>query len=136
MKRLTLATSVLVVLGATVLAASSDDKTPTIKQVMDKLHKGSNSHLAKLKKALASGSPDWKAIQKSTKEFKELSAALPKNEAPKGDQEDFKKLAEAYAANAKDMDEAANEEDLAKTKAAFRKAGASCKACHTAHRED
>lgn len=124
----------LVVLGATVLAASKDDQTPTIKEVMEKLHKGGNSHLAKLKKALKAESPDWKPIQKSTKEFAELGAALPKNEAPKGDQESYKKLADAYAANAKDMDEAAKQEDLAATKAALSKVSASCKACHTAHR--
>jgi cytochrome c556 len=134
--RLTLATSLLVVLGATVLAASSDDKTPTIEQVMEKLHKGANSPLAKLKKALAASSPDWKAIQKSTKSFADLGAALPKNEAPKGDQEAYTKLADAYAANAKTLDEAAKQEDLTLAKAAFRKIGASCKACHTAHRPD
>src|SRR6516165_4303369 len=110
--RLTLATSLLVVLGATVLAASSDDKTPTIEQVMEKLHKGASSPIAKLKKALTAKSPDWKAIQKSTKLFAEFGPALPKNEAPKGDQSAYKKLAEAYAANAKALDEAAQQEDL------------------------
>ncbi len=49
MMRLTFATSVLVVLEAAVLAASSDDTTPTIEQIMDKLHKGGSSPLAKLK---------------------------------------------------------------------------------------
>ncbi len=136
MMRLTFATSLLVVLAATVLAASSDDNTPTIKQVMDKLHKGGSSPLATLKKGLAASSPDWKAIEKSTKLFAEFGPALPKNEAPKGDQEDFKKLANAYAANAKALNEAAQQEDLAAAKAAFRKIGGSCKACHTAHRED
>jgi cytochrome c556 len=136
MMRLTLATSALVVLAATVLAAPSDDKTPTIEQVMDKLHKGARSPLAKLKKGLAASSPSWKVIQKNTTLFSELGAALPKNEAPKGDQADYKKLADAYAANAKALDEAAQQEDLASTKAAFRKIGASCKACHIAHRPD
>jgi cytochrome c556 len=136
MMRLTFATSVLVVLAASVLAASSDDKTPTIEEVMDKLHKGNNSPLAKLKKALNASSPDWKAIQKSTKSFADLGADLPKNEAPKGDQAAYKKLADAYAASAKALDEAAQQEDLAASKAAFRKIGASCKACHSAHRPD
>ncbi|HKI20785.1 MAG TPA: cytochrome c [Isosphaeraceae bacterium] len=136
MFRLTFATSLLVVLGATVLAASSDDKTPTIEQIMDKLHKGANSPLAKLKKGLASNTPDWKAVQKSTKQFATLGAELPKNEAPKGDQASFKKLADAYASSTKALDDAAQQEELAPAKAAFRKIGASCKACHTAHRPD
>jgi len=136
MMRLTFATSLLVVLGATVLAASSDDKTPTIEQVMEKLHKGANSPLAKLKKALAASSPDWKAIQKTTKTFATLGAALPKNEAPKGDQEAYKKLADAYAANAKALDDAAQQEELGAAKAALKKIGTSCKACHAAHKPD
>ncbi len=136
MMRLTFATSVLVILGATVLAATDDDKTPTIEEIMQKLHKGGNSPLGKLKKAVASSSPDWKAIQKSTKTIATLGASLPKNEAPKGDQEAYKKLAEAYATNAKALDDAAKEEDLAAAKAALRKIGTSCKSCHDAHKAD
>ncbi len=134
MMRLTFATSLLVILGATVLAASSDDKTPTIKQVMDKLHKGGSSPLAKLKKSVAVSSPDWTAIQKLTKDFATFGAALPKNEAPKGDQDHYKKLADAYAVNAKDLDEAAQKEEQASAKAALKKIGTSCNACHKAHR--
>jgi cytochrome c556 len=135
MMRSTIATSLLVILGATVLASSSDDKTPTIKEVMKKLHgKGANSGIAKLKKGLAARSPDWKAVQKTTKSFATLGAALPKNEAPKGDQDAYKKLADAYAANAKALDDGAEQEDLDAAKAAFGKIGASCKACHSAHR--
>jgi cytochrome c556 len=136
MMRLMIATSLLVILAATVLAASSDDKTPTIEQVMEKLHKGANSPLSKLKKALTASSPDWKSIQKNTKAFAELGGALPKNEAPKGDQSAYKKLADAYAANAKALDEAAQQEDIASAKAAFRKISVSCKACHNAHKAD
>jgi cytochrome c556 len=136
MRKWTLATCVLVVLGATVVAATSDDKTPTIEEVMDKLHKGRNSHLAKVQKALKSASPNWKTVQKSTKLFAELGAALPKNEAPKGDQAAYKKLAEAYASNAKALDEAAKDEDLAAAKSAIGKISGSCKACHNAHKAD
>jgi cytochrome c556 len=136
MLRWTLATTALVVLGASVLAAQGDDKTPTIEQIMEKLHKGGGSQLAKLKTALKASSPDWKAIQKSTKLFAEFGAALPKNKAPKGDQADFEKLGEAYAANAKALNEAAEKEDLDTVKSTFRKIATSCKACHTAHKED
>jgi len=129
-------TSVLVVLGATVLAASSDDKTPTIEEVMQKLHKGANAPIAKLKTSLKASSPSWKSIQKLTKTYSTLAAAMPKNEAPKGDQAAYKKLADAFASNAKTLDNAAQDEDQAAAKAAFAKIGASCKACHTAHRED
>jgi cytochrome c556 len=136
MTRWTFATTLVVVLGASVLAAQSDDKTPTIEQIMEKLHKGGSSQLAKLKTALKASSPNWKNIQKSTKLFAEFGAGLPKNKAPKGDQADFEKLAEAYAASAKALDEAAKQEDLATVKSEFRKIATSCKACHNAHKED
>ena len=101
---------------------------------MQKLHKGANAPLAKLKKALAADSPDWKEIQKTTKDFATLGADLPKNDPPKGDKEDFKKLAESYSKNAKALNEAAKEEDKAEAQAAFKKVSTSCMACHKAHR--
>jgi cytochrome c556 len=129
-------TSVLVVLGATLLAASSDDKTPSIEEVMHKLHQGKNAPIAKLKTALKSASPDWTAIQKLTKNYATLAAAMPKNDAPKGDQAAYHKLATAFASNAKALDAAAQEENQASAKAAFTKIGASCKTCHNAHRPE
>ncbi len=119
---------------ATGPAGADDEKTATIKQVMQKLHKGANAPLAKLKKALAADSPDWKDIQKTTKNFATLGADLPKNDPPKGDKEDYKKLADAYCANAKALNEAAKKEDKEKAEAAFKKVSTSCMACHKAHK--
>ncbi len=81
MKRLVCAMSLLAMVGVSVLAGAQDDKTATIKEVMQKLHKGANSPLAKLKKALASDSPDWEGIQKTTKDFASLGA-VPGQERP------------------------------------------------------
>ena len=134
MKRLACVASVLALLAASGLASSDDEKTPTIKEVMRKLHKGANSPLAKLKKALAADSPDWKSIQDTTKDFEKLGAALAKNDPPKGDKEDFKELAESYSKNAKALNDAAKEEDKAEAQAAFKKVSTSCTACHKAHR--
>ncbi len=119
---------------ALTFAGADDEKTATIKEVMRKLHKGANAPLAKLKKALAADSPDWEAIQKTTKDFATVGAALPKNDPPKGDKEDFKKLAESYSKNAKSLNEAAKEEDKAEALAAFKKVSTSCMACHKAHK--
>ena len=95
---------------------------------------GSQRAPAKLKKALAADSPDWEAIQKTTKDFATLGAALPKNDPPEGDKEDFKKLAESYSKNAKALNEAAKAEDKAEALAAFKKVSTSCMACHKAHK--
>jgi cytochrome c' len=119
---------------ATGFAGSDDEKTPTIKEVMQKLHKGANSPLAKVKKALAADSPDWKDIQKTTKDFATYGAALPKNDPPKGEKEDFKKQADAYSDNAKALNDAAKKEDKEAAQAAFKKVSTSCTACHKAHR--
>ena len=54
------------------IAGSDDEKTPTIKEVMQKLHKGPNADLAKLKKDLAADSLDWNAIQAKAKDFENL----------------------------------------------------------------
>ncbi len=121
---------------ATSFVGADEEKTATIKEVMRKLHKGANSPLAKLKKALAADSPDWKDIQKLTKDFATFGAALGKNDPPKGEKEDFKKLADAYYHNAKALNDAAKKEDKAAAQAAFKKVSTSCTTCHKAHKSN
>ena len=89
-----------------------------------------------LKTALKSPSPDWSTVQKETKTYAKYAADLPKNDPPKGDAADFKKLAKAFAGYAKNLDEAAQKEDLASAKTAIGKIGGSCKSCHDAHKEE
>jgi cytochrome c556 len=116
--------------------AADDKKADSIVKIMDKLHKGKNSCMGVLKVALKSQSPDWTKIKKESKTFATVSADLPKFDPPKGDAASFKKLAKAYASNAKGLQTSAEKEDLGATKAAFRKLGGSCQACHDAHKEE
>ena len=132
---------VVVVLSVTTLsglanrfARSDDEKTPTIKEVIRKLHKGPNADLAKLKKDLAASSLDWKEIGEKAKEFETYGAALCKNDPPKGDKDDWKKLTDAYFENAKKLHASAKSEDTDGVKAAFSKISNSCAACHKAHK--
>ncbi len=118
------------------VGAADDEKTDSIVKIMDKLHKGKNSSLGILKVALKSQSPDWAKVKKESKTFATVSADLPKFDPPKGEAASYKKLAKAYASNAKTLQTAAEKEDLDATKAAFRKLGGSCQACHDAHKED
>src|SRR5258708_6103174 len=137
MKRLACMASVVALMAVSVLVtgrAGAFDETPSIKDVMGKLHKGPNSPLAQLKKGLQGDSPNWKELQGTTKEFVTYGSALPKDEPPKGDKEDFKKLAIAYYDNAKTLDDAARKEDLAGTQAALGKLSSSCMPCHKTHR--
>lgn len=115
-------------------ARPDDEKTPTIKEVMQKLHKGAGAHLAKLKKDLAAESPDWSDIKEKAKDFETLGAALPKSEPPRGDKDDWKKVANSYYENAKRLNAAAKKEDKECVQAAFSKISNSCAACHKAHK--
>ncbi len=133
------AASVLVVLlvggfASGPASATSDEETPSIKKVMDALHKGRSSPLNTVKAALKGGSPDWAALQKQTKEFETYGAALPKNDPPKGNKESFVKLAKAYASDAKALNESAEKEDLKGARDAYGKISTSCAACHKSHR--
>jgi cytochrome c556 len=122
------------VLAVLIISAGADDATPSIKEIMGKLHKGTSAPLAKLKTALKADTPDWKEIQNLSKDFVTLGACLPENEPPKGDKSAYEKRAEAYYENAKALDAAAKAEDKTGAQAALNKIGASCKACHAAHK--
>jgi cytochrome c556 len=117
-------------------ASDDDEETPSIKTVMEKLHKGKDSPLNTLKAALKAGSPDWESVQKEAKLFKKYGDALPKNDPPKGKKASFEKLAKAYAANAKSLEEAAEKENLKGTRDAMKKISSSCTACHKSHRRN
>lgn len=117
-------------------AGAAADDPDSIGKIMETLHKGKTSPIAALKTQLKSGSPDWSVVQKEAKIYAKHAANLGKYDPPKGDAASWKKQATAFATNAKALNSAAGKEDLPAAKAAFGKLGASCKACHSAHRED
>lgn len=119
-----------------VAAVALDDETPSVKKIMNKLHKGSTSQTSVLKKQAQANPLDWEAIGKTTKDFVILGAAMAKNDPPRGDKEEWKKLAVKYFDNAKALDDAAEAKDIDKLKAAQKSMGASCKTCHDAHKDD
>ena len=132
MKRMACMASAVAILF---IGARADDATPSIKEIMGKLHKGDESPLAKLKKSLKSDEPDWKDVQDLTKDFESLGASLAKNDPPKGGKSAFEKRAKAYYQYAKSLNEAAKAKDKGKAQTALNKIGSSCKACHTAHKK-
>ncbi len=136
MKRVACGASVLSVAVLAVLSASyaAEDETPTIKQVMAKLHKGAKSPLAQVKTALKSESPQWDQIKKAARAYVTYGAALTKNDPPRGDKEAYEKLAKDFYADAKALDEAAEKEDKPAAQESFQKLSTSCKACHSAHK--
>ncbi len=140
MRAIVCATSVVIVMLIACLVtgpagAQSDEKVPSIKKIMDVLHKGGKAHLSKVKAALKKDSPDWAEVLKDAKAIAKNGGYLAKNDPPKGDKESWEKLAKAYASTAKTLEEAVEKEDLTKARAATKKLSASCKACHDQHKE-
>ncbi len=126
------AVALVPVVAATV--GAFEEKAPSIKSVMAKLHKGSKAQFAVLKTQAESPTPDWDAIGKTTKDFVILGAALGKNDPPKGDKESWKTQANKYFQNSKALDDAAQAKDLAALQSARKSMGESCKSCHNVHR--
>jgi cytochrome c556 len=126
----------VVAMGFAGRVSAAAEETPTIGEIMEKLHKGRKSPMATLKAALKSQSPDWASVQKEAKTYAKYAASMPKNKPPKGDGASYQTLAKAYAAGAKALEGAAVKEDLGGTKTALGKIGGSCMGCHDAHKED
>jgi cytochrome c556 len=137
MKRIVCMGGVLAILLAAAIgsgSAGAQNENESIKAIMGKLHKGADSPLGTLKAQLKTAAPDWAKIQDEAKDFVMLGASLSRFDPPRGDAPSYKKLATAYYNHAKDLDTAAQKQDLPATKAAFGKLSASCKECHTAHK--
>lgn len=138
MKRGTYLVSGLGLLAAIIvsssLAGAQAGKTPTIKEIMDKLHKGANSPLTTVRADLQAEATDWPEIQRQARSFVTLGAALGKNTAPRGEAASWTKLTAQYLDNAKALDTAAQKKDKAGAIAAHTRLNDSCKGCHNLHR--
>ena len=122
-------------LGLSLALAGTDvTRAKTSKEIMQILNKGQKSESAKLKAALAAKTPDWDAVQSSTKQYAELGLALGENDPPKGSKESWKTQTETFASQTKALADAADKKNLTATKAAFQKISMSCMGCHRAHR--
>jgi cytochrome c556 len=113
--------------------AASDDETPAIKKIMQKLH-GKTGALKSVKTALKSDTPDWSKVGKDSEVIAKYAAFLTKSEPSKGEKADFEKLAKAYEKSAKALETATEKENLTGARDATKKLDSSCKACHTAHK--
>src|SRR5262245_6986107 len=70
----------LLILARTDRTSGDPEKTPSIKEIMGKAHKGPNSILPNVGKDLRdTNGPDWDEIQKSAKELVSLGKELNKN---------------------------------------------------------
>lgn len=134
MKKFLSVLSVFAIVGAVVISYShaQGDKTPTVKEIMGKVAKGA---LPKVGKALKAEKPDWKSVKKGTETIAKYTKFLADNDPPRGEKDDWKEKADAFYDAGKALDDAAKDEDLDKARDSLKKMGASCKACHDAHKK-
>ncbi|MDB5307647.1 MAG: hypothetical protein JWO38_1849 [Gemmataceae bacterium] len=134
--------SLVAALGAAVATQSvgpglsADDKksdeVPAIKEIMSTGHKGDDALYAKITKSYKDGK--WEDAQKAAKTLADNGAALGKNTPKRGEVKSWEALAKKYADNTKAVADATEKKDANATKTALGAIGASCKACHTAHK--
>ncbi len=139
MKSLICGVSMLALIVAGGLAsrpAGAADESVTPEVVMKKLFAGKTSALNTVKGALKGETPDWAKIKKATATIAEYGPKLGANHPPRGEKASWAKLTKALADSSKELDGAAKKEDLASTNDVVKKLGASCKACHSAHKPE
>src|SRR5262245_8589602 len=131
---LAVVTALAVLAGYGSTAGAQDDKTPTIKEIMGKAHRGGTALVSVIGNQLKAANPDWEAIQTQSKSLADLGVALGKNKPPKGTQQSWDRLTKAYNDNAQVLVMAAEAKDKRKAAAAHQKLAQSCMGCHTPHR--
>src|SRR5262249_41272608 len=83
---------------------------------------------------LKEAEPPWETIQPQAHEYSEQAAALGQYDPPKGAKESWQKLAVEFAANAAELDKAAQAKDKDAALEAHSELANSCMACHREHR--
>jgi cytochrome c556 len=139
MKKWLLGVSALVVglLGLTVCeGVFAAERAPSIEEIMKKVNGGKGLQKKQLPDSLKASPVDWPAVQKLTKEYAELAAALGQNDPPKGEKASWAKLTKAYADAAKKLNDAAEKKDKEALLAVHNQIGKSCGGCHKAHKAD
>lgn len=116
--------------GAAASADDKSDKLPTIKEIMDKGHKGSDAYLAKIKGDAKDGK--WDEAKDYAKTLVVFGEALGKNKPPKGEDASWEKLTKKYAESTKAVLKAVEAKDAAATTKAL--GSINCGECHKAHK--
>jgi hypothetical protein len=120
--------------GTSVTADEKKGDKPSIKEIMTKAHKGSDSLLSKLRAELKESDTDWADVGKNSKELLKLGTELGKAKPDKGEQKSWKQLTTAYAKNAKALEEAAGKKNKKAAESALTRITGSCTSCHKAHK--
>jgi hypothetical protein len=132
---LTLLGGVLAVpfLGTTSAIADGKGDSPSVEEIMKKLHGRAGAHKI-IGKSLDAPAPDWAAISTQTKIYVTLANDMTNTKVEKGDAKAWDKLCKEYADLAKELDTAVDKKEKSAAKASFIKLKETCDACHENHR--
>jgi hypothetical protein len=116
------------------LWAADNSKTPTVKAIMTKAHKGGDSLLQTIGKGIKTMEPDWSALGVKTKELVALGKALGTNNPPRGERESWDKQVNRYLGNAEALNSAVKKMNRLAALAAHKRLTTSCASCHMDHK--
>jgi hypothetical protein len=107
-----------------------DEKVPTIKEIMQKGHKGTEAYITLIKSAANNGK--WDEAKEYAKTLAFFGESLGKNKQPMGEAASWEKLTKKYAESTKAAYKGTEDKDA---KAVEKALGAiKCAECHEPHR--
>jgi hypothetical protein len=115
--------------GAQEKKDAKDEKVTTIKEIMQKGHKGTDAFIAKIKSEAKEGK--WDDAQAHAKALAVFGEHLGKNKPAKGDEKSWETLSKKYAESTKAALKATEDKDA---KAVDKALMINCMECHKAHR--
>lgn len=120
----------IVAWGASTATGEEKKDVPTIKEIMVKGHKGTESYIAKIRADAKGGK--WDDAKEYAKTLAFFGENLGKNKAPKGEADSWEKLTKKYAESTKAVAKAVDDKDASAVNKALDTIN--CAECHKAHK--
>ena len=107
-----------------------EEKVPTVKEIMQKGHKGTDAYIGKLKKLAKD--EKWDDAKEISKTLAFFGENIGKNKPTKGDADSWEKLSKKYAESTKAAHKAVEDKDAKGLDKALN--SINCMECHKVHR--
>ncbi len=115
-------------------AAGDEEKTPTIKEIMQQAHSCRSNSLARIREQINRDDPNWTVLENRAEDLMRFGKQLAANTPPKGTTESWERLTAVYTSHATLLADAAHREDRETAGLHLKKLSSMCAACHKAHR--
>lgn len=118
----------------TLAEEKKEAKVQTTKAIMQLCFDDEEGLLEAIGTMVKEKEPKWDSVAEKSKSWVKAAEDLGKNKPKKGTAESWSGLTKKWLEEAKTLDTAAGKKDVNAVSAALKTFGASCKACHTAHK--